>query len=86
MTKKTEKHDPVWLDAKSQAARAGRSWLTLCRWMDDPEVNYPKPERYFKKTPVTRLETIEAWENAQPTTSPFKGIQRRKPEAVVEAS
>jgi hypothetical protein len=71
------KPENVWLDGRAQAARAGKSWLTLSRWMNDPAMNYPRPERYFGKTPVTRLETIEAWEKTLPTKSPFKGIARR---------
>ncbi len=62
--------DVYWLDNRQQAARAGKSWLTLTRWMDDPEMKYPRPERYFKKTPVTRLATIEAWEATRPTQPP----------------
>jgi hypothetical protein len=62
--------DPVWLDSRAQEARTGRSWVTLTRWMNDPGMRYPRPEKYFGKTPMTKLQTIEAWEASLPSEPP----------------
>lgn len=61
-----------WLDNHAQAARAGKTWNTLTRWMTDPRYNYPRPEKWFGKTPMTRLSTIEAWEASLPSEPPVQ--------------
>jgi hypothetical protein len=61
---------PVWLDPRAQTGRFGKSWMTLNRWMNDPRFNYPRPEKWFGKTPMTRLSTIEAWEASLPSEPP----------------
>ena len=75
-----------WLDARDQSARQGKSWLTLNRWMDNPKINYPRPERYTGKTPYTKLETIEKWEASQATTPPEHPNLRPREAASAEAS
>ena len=50
-----------WLTPKEVAERCGLSPKTIksYKYLDQ----MPKPDRYFSKTPVWKVETIDEWEN-----------------------
>lgn len=69
---------PVALDPKAQAARYGKSWMTLSqRWANDPEIRYPRPDFYVGKTPYTYVTTLDAWEQSLPKEGPGQAVIRR---------
>lgn len=69
--KPAERH----LDSPQVRARFGISKPTLYRWMNDPEIGFPKPVR-IKKRYYFPESVIEAWEAAR------SNVQRQQPETV----
>lgn len=63
-----------WLTQKDLAERAGISQNTLKNYVYRNLNNLPKPDNYFGRTPVWKLETAQEWlqsrkklPNKQPT-------------------
>lgn len=74
MTISAHSPDDRALDPRLVCARyADKSWMTMHRWRNDPEIGFPKPDFYVGKTPFFWLSTLQAWEQRLPAESPLKG-------------
>ena len=56
----------IYLTAKQVCARyGGVTPMTLARWLNDPQMDFPRP-RYFGRLRFFRLDELEAWERDRP--------------------
>lgn len=60
--------DEVYLPGPKVRARYGVTDMTLHRWLNRPEMEFPRPH-YFGRLRYWRLAELEAWEQAQPRRS-----------------
>jgi len=54
----------LYLPGAQVGARYGRSDMTIHRWLNDPELNFPRPV-YIGRYRYWRIVALEAWEEEQ---------------------
>ena len=64
MTATPKPDNVVWLPGPQVATRYGRSDMTIHRWLNDPELNFPRPT-YLGRYRYWRIDQLERWEAEQ---------------------
>jgi hypothetical protein len=63
-TPKPNDGETVYLPGPKVRERYGRTDMTIHRWLNDPEMGFPRPH-YFGRFRYWRIDELEAWERAQ---------------------
>ena len=64
MTARPKPDNVVWLPGPQVATRYGRSNMTIHRWLNDPELNFPRPT-YLGRYRYWRIDQLERGEAEQ---------------------
>jgi predicted DNA-binding transcriptional regulator AlpA len=73
-----------YIPARAVWERYGVTHMTLYRWLDSEEMNFPRP-RYIGRYRYWRVDDLRAWEAGRPSVGAPIRASRRRQEATTGA-